>query len=176
MMPRVDWVDAQLRGNREEDGRQNQDDAGGLHEVACNQQDHVDHHQEHPGLHAHAHDLLGNGLQDAPVVSTCANSKALATMNISITVVRPASRNTCGRSFDLQVTVDEHRHAQGVHRGHRRCLGGREHPAIDAAHDDAQQRQAPHRFTQRAQHFAQTGLRGGVVLSLLARHQTANMA
>ena len=30
------------------------------------------------------------------VVSTCANSSALATMNISITVTRAASTSTCG--------------------------------------------------------------------------------
>ena len=30
------------------------------------------------------------------VVSTCANSSALATMNISITVTLPASSSTCG--------------------------------------------------------------------------------
>ena len=33
------------------------------------------------------------------VVSTCANSSALATMNISITVTRAASTRTCGTCF-----------------------------------------------------------------------------
>ena len=37
----VDRVDAELHGHREEDRRQDQDDRGGLHDVAGQQQQHV---------------------------------------------------------------------------------------------------------------------------------------
>ena len=164
----MDGVDAQLGGYGVHDGDKNVHGGVGVHEAACNQEDHVDDQQE---------DVLVAGDLQQQSLGRLRNAEHRAHIGEQggrADDQHDAAGGLAGVDQDidhilhLDLTIDEDADHQTVYHGDGSRLGGGENAAVDAADDDDGHQEAPEGLTEGLPALAPGGLCLGCLDALLA--------
>ena len=127
--------------HRQEDGREDQDRRGHVHEGSHQKEDEVDDQEDDERTVADAEEAVAHVLRDVLIGHDPGETDAGAyqQQNDGRGFHRP--QDDIRQVFDLHLPVDE-RQDQGVEDRHGRRFGGGEVSGDDASHDDDQQQQA----------------------------------
>src|SRR5690606_16036809 len=131
----VYWIDTEFHGDRKQDRRQYQDDAGRFHECAGDQQQDVDDDQEFPRGHIPRDDLFGDHLRNALGGQHVREQQRIGNDEHQhyrdLGGVDQYIRDLAQANVAVHVDRDD----ECVNRSHGGRFGGGENAAVDAAQD-----------------------------------------
>ena len=154
----VDGVDAQLGGYGVHDGDKDVHGGVGVHEAACNQEDHVDDQQEDVLVAGDLQQQSLGRLRNAEHRAHIGEQGGRADDQHDAAGGLAGVDQNIDHILHLDLTIDEDADHQTVYHGDGSRLGGGENAAVDAADDDDGHQEAPEGLTEGLPALAPGGL------------------